>query len=119
MNASQTTGLLMTILAAVSQFLDSLADRWFQLSDYIVAHLGIAGQWAFWALCAIAILVVIGFATRIVYNISRWIIIPAALLTIVGIILAPHISPMKSFPITLGAMTLVMLVRMTRRQHAI
>lgn len=105
------TGLLMTILTSVSEFAGRLAGRWNDLSQFVASHLGQTGQYAFWAFSALVVLIIVTYATRLVYNLAKWVLVPSALLSIAGLTLAPSISPMQTFPVFIGVTTLVMLVK--------
>lgn len=105
------TGLLMTIFASATEFADRLAGRWNELNAYVTSQLGPIGQYAFWAFSALVILLILGYATRLVYNLAKWVLVPSALLSIAGLTLAPGISPMQTFPVFIGVTTLVMLAR--------
>ncbi|HWO57143.1 MAG TPA: hypothetical protein VNN55_06215 [bacterium] len=104
-------GLVMTIFASMTEFVERLADRWGDLNAFIVAHLGEIGQYAFWAFSALVVLIIVTYATKLVYNLAKWVLVPSALLSIAGLTLAPSISPMQTFPVFIGVTTLVMLVK--------
>lgn len=104
-------GLVMTIFASMTEFVERLADRWSDLNALIVSHLGEIGQYAFWAFSALVVLIIVTYATKLVYNLAKWVLVPSALLSIAGFTLAPSISPMQTFPVFIGVTTLVMLVK--------
>ena len=104
-------GLLMTIFASMTEFVDRLAGRWTDLNAFVISHLGNLGQYAFWAFTALVLMIIVAYATRLVYNLAKWVLVPSALLSIAGLTLAPNISPMQTFPVFIGVTTLVMLVK--------
>ncbi len=104
-------GLLMTIFASMTEFVQSLAGRWQDLSAFIASHLGSTGQYAFWAFSALVVLIIVTYATRLVYTLAKWVLVPSALLSIAGLTLAPQFSPMQTFPVFIGVTTLVMLAK--------
>ena len=104
-------GLLMTIFASMTEFVQSLAGRWQDLSGFIASHLGNTGQYAFWAFSALVLLIIVTYATRLVYTLAKWVLVPSALLSIAGLTLAPQFSPMQTFPVFIGVTTLVMLAK--------
>ena len=95
----------------MAEFVARLADRWQDLNTYIVTHLGNTGQYAFWAFSVLVLLIIVTYATRLVYNLAKWVLVPSALLSIAGLTLAPSISPMQTFPVFIGVTTLVMLAK--------
>jgi hypothetical protein len=101
----------MTIFASVSEFAQSLAGRWQDINAFVIAHLGNTGQYAFWAFSALVILIIVTYATKLVYTVAKWVLVPSALLSIAGLTLAPNISPMQTFPVFIGVTTLVMLAK--------
>ena len=105
------TGLLMTVLASVSEFVGRLADRFSDLSQFVASHLGQTGQYAFWAFSALVVLIIVAYATRLVFHLAKWVLVPSALLSIAGLTLAPGISPMQTFPVFIGVTTLVMIAK--------
>ena len=101
----------MTIFASMTEFVQSLAGRWQDLNAFVIAHLGNTGQYAFWAFSALVILIIVTYATKLVYTLAKWVLVPSALLSIAGLTLAPNISPMQTFPVFIGVTTLVMLAK--------
>lgn len=104
-------GLLMTIFASMTEFVQSLAGRWQDLSAFIASHLGNTGQYAFWAFSALVVLIIVTYATKLVYTLAKWVLVPSALLSIAGLTLVPQFSPMQTFPVFIGVTTLVMLAK--------
>ena len=104
-------GLLTTIFASMTEFVQSLAGRWQEFNAFVVSHLGNTGQYAFWAFSALVLLIIVTYATKLVYTLAKWVLVPSALLSIAGLTLAPNISPMQTFPVFIGVTTLVMLAK--------
>lgn len=104
-------GLLTAVFASVTEFVGRLAERWHDVNLFVASHLGNPGQYAFWAFSALVVLIIVTYATRLVFNLAKWVLVPSALLSIAGLTLAPNISPMQTFPVFIGVTTLVMLVK--------
>lgn len=111
MHGGTASGLLTAILGAIGEFLSSLAGRWQDLNAFIVGQLGPVGQWAFWAASALFICIFVAYATGFVFKILRWVILPAAALSIAALTLAPSFPATRTFPVFLGLTSLVMMVK--------
>jgi hypothetical protein len=108
------TGLLAYILGSVQVFLAASWTRLAALDQMIQGRFGILGKCLFWLLIAGLALLVVGKATKITFNILRLVLIPAAVLTIVLLMLVPCWSPMTTFPVLAGGCALAMLTRTIR-----
>ena len=103
--------LLTTILAAVQAFVSSLATRWMALNYWVESQYGVTVKWGMWILTAIALMLLLGRAARAAMNITCFILIPSAVLSVLLLVLMPCWSPMKTFPILMGVTTFMLISR--------
>lgn len=104
-------GLLSHILIAVEGFLSGLAGRWAELSALATEHFGAIGPWAMWGLVAFFLLFFISKATKLAFDLLRFVVLPSAGLTIAVGMLYPCWLPMKTFPVFLAVTTAMMFFR--------
>ena len=105
------SGLIAWFFSAAYAFLGGLAGRWDALNTVVVEHLGTTGQWALWALLAMALLIVVAHAAKLVFNLTRWVVLPSAGLSVLTLTFAPSWSPMQTFPLFLGVTSLILIAR--------
>ncbi|GAB4313696.1 MAG: hypothetical protein Kow0074_00340 [Candidatus Zixiibacteriota bacterium] len=104
-------GLLAYILGTVQVF---VTDLWTQLASLNVAiesQFGAPAKWAFWILAATFILLLVGKATKLAFNVLRYVILPSAAMAVVLLMIMPCWSPMKTFPLFVVVTTAMMLFR--------
>jgi len=104
-------GLLAYILGSVQVFLAELWTRLAALDHMIQGRFGILGKYVLWMLVASLVLLLLAKATRITFDVLRYVVVPAAMLTVLLLMLVPCWSPMKTFPILSGACAVAMLMR--------
>jgi len=104
-------GLLAYILGSVQLVLAALWTRLAALDQMIRGRFGILGEYIFWGLIAGLVLLLLAKATKATFNILRFVLFPAAILTVVLLMLVPCWAPTKTFPILGAACSLVMLFR--------
>ena len=107
-------GLLAYILGSVQVFLAAAWTRLAALDQMIQGRFGILGKCVFWLFIAGLALVLLAKATAITFNVLRFVLVPAAVLTVVLLMLVPCWSPMKTFPILAGVCVFAMLARTVR-----
>lgn len=105
------TGLPAYILGSVQIFIEDLWSRLATFNGFIAGYFGAPGKWAFWILAATMILLLAGKATKITFNIMRYVLLPSAALSVVLVMFMPCWPPMKTFPIFVAATTVMMLFR--------
>jgi len=105
------TGLLAYILSSVQVFLAELWMRLAALDHLIQGRFGILGKFVLWFLVASLVLLLLAKATKFTFNIVRFVLVPAAVLSVLLLMLVPCWSPMKTFPILSGACALAMVMR--------
>jgi hypothetical protein len=104
-------GLLTYILGNVQIF---LTDLWTNLDTFnalITDHFGEPGKWAFWVLASAFVLLILGKATKIAFNVMRYVLLPSAGLAVLLLMLMPCWSPAKTFPLLIVVTTVMMLFR--------
>ena len=99
------------ILGSVQIFIEDLWARLATLNSFIEGYFGLPGKLAFWILATTAILLLVGKATKITFNIIRYVLLPSAALSVVLVMFMPCWSPMKTFPMFVAATTVMMLFR--------
>ena len=104
-------GLLAYIFGSVQIVLAALWTRLTALDLVIQGRFGILGEYVFWGLIAGLVLLFLAKATKITFNILRFVVFPATVLTVVLLMLVPCWSPTKTFPILGAACSLVMFFR--------
>jgi len=105
------TGLPAYILGSVQVFIEDLWARMATFNGYIEGYFGAPGKWAFWILAATTILLLVGKATKLTFNIMRYVLLPSAGLSVVLVMFMPCWQPMKTFPMFVAATTVMMLFR--------
>ncbi len=104
-------GLLAYILGNVQVFLAAVWMRVAALDQLIQGRFGIIGKFLFWLTVAFLVLFLITKAASLIFRVLTLVLMPAAVLSIVLLMLMPCWSPMKTFPILTGACALVTLTR--------
>jgi hypothetical protein len=102
---------LAYILGSVQVFFEGLWSRLSSLNSFIEGYFGAPGKWAFWLLVATMLLLLIGKASKLTFNVLRYVILPSVALSVILLIIFPSWSPMKSFPLFVVATTGMMLLR--------
>ncbi len=105
-----TTGLAY-ILGSLHVFVESFWGRCTALNTFIEGYFGPPGKWAFWILASTVLLLLVGKASKVSFNVLRYVLIPSVGLSVVLVMLVPGWSPMRSFPIFVCLTTIMMLVR--------
>ena len=105
------TALPAYILGSVQIFFEDLWLRLASLNSFIAGYFGTPGVWALWILVATATLLLVGKATKLTFNILRYVLLPSAALSVVLVMFMPCWSPMKSFPLFVALTTVMMLFR--------
>ena len=108
---AQAGQIVTTFLTAAHQFGTSLAVGFTQLNGWVVARLGVTGQWALWAALALGVFLVVAYATKIVFEFSRRIVFPAVLLSILTLMFFPAWPVWQTLPAYMGAGTLALVAR--------
>ncbi len=106
-----TTGLLAYILGSLHVFVESFWARCTALNTLIEGYFGPPGKWAFWMLVCTVLLLLVGKATKVSFNVLKYVLIPSIGLSVVLVMLVPCWSPMKTFPILVSLTTVMMLVK--------
>jgi len=99
------------ILGSVQVFIEDLWARMGSINSLIEGLFGAPGKWAFWILAATMVLLLAGKATKLTFNILRYVLLPSAALSVVLVMFVPAWSPMKSFPAFVAVTTVAMLFR--------
>lgn len=102
---------LAYILGSVQVFFEGLWSRLATLNSFIEGYFGAPGKWAFWFLAGSMILLLIGKATKLTFNVLRYVVLPSVALSVALLIIFPCWSPMKSFPLFVVLTTAMMLFR--------
>lgn len=102
---------LAYILGSVQVFFEDLWSRLASLNNFIEGYFGAPGKWAFWVLVSAMLLLLIGKAGKITFNVLRYVLLPSAALSVVVLMIFPAWSPMKSFPLFVVLSTVLMLFR--------
>ena len=90
-------GLLANIVVAVEQLAGRMSGHWTDISQAVLLQFGPAGQWALWGLVAFFVLFVASKATGFAFDVTRFVLLPAAALTVALIVLIPAWDPTKTF----------------------
>ncbi|MBD3297770.1 MAG: hypothetical protein GF341_03865 [candidate division Zixibacteria bacterium] len=104
-------GLLAYILGTVQVFINDLWSQLGGLNTAIESQFGEPAKWAFWILAAAFILLLVGKATKLTFNILRYVILPSAAMAVVLLMIMPCWSPAKTFPLFVVVTTAMMLFR--------
>lgn len=104
-------GLLTYILGNVQVFVTDLWANLATFNTFIEGHFGEPGKWAFWILASSIVLLVVGKATKLAFNVMRYVLLPSAALAVVLLMLMPCWSPAKTFPLFVVVTTVMMLFR--------
>ncbi|MEW5700626.1 MAG: hypothetical protein AB1792_00120 [Candidatus Zixiibacteriota bacterium] len=107
------TTLLTTIIGAIQQFIAGLSGRWIEMNVWIESRYGAPVKWGIWILIAFGVLILLGRAAKAAVNLTFYVILPSAILTVLLLVLMPCWSPMKTFPILMGV-TMFMLISRSR-----
>jgi len=104
-------GLVTYILGSVQVFVEDLWSRLATFNTLIESYFGAPGKWAFWILLSTVLLLLLGKAAKVAFDVFRYVLIPSAALSVVLLMLAPEWSAMKSFPVFVALSAVVMLFR--------
>jgi hypothetical protein len=104
-------GLPAYILGSVQIFIEDLWARLATLNSFIEGYFGPPGKWAFWILATTTILMLVGKAAKLTFNIMRYVLLPSAALSVVLVMFMPCWPPMKTFPMFVAATSVMMLFR--------
>jgi hypothetical protein len=102
---------LAYILGSIQVFFEDLWSNLASVNSFIEGHFGVPGKWAFWLLIGTMILLLVGKATKLTFNVLRYVLLPSVALSVVLLIVFPCWSPMKSLPLFVAATTAMMLFR--------
>ena len=105
------TGLPAYILGSVQIFIEDLWSRLASFNSFIEGYFGPPGKWAFWILASTMVLLLVGKATKLTFNIMRYVLLPSAALSVVLVMFMPCWPPMKTFPMFVATTTVLMLFR--------
>ena len=72
------TGLPAYILGSVQIFVEDLWARLATFNAFIEGYFGAPGKWAFWILASTMLLLLVGKATKLTFNIMRYVLLPSA-----------------------------------------
>ncbi len=104
-------GLLAYILGTVQVFINDLWSQLAGLNTAIESQFGEPAKWAFWVLASAFLLLLVGKATKLTFNILRYVILPSAAMAVVLLMIMPCWSPAKTFPLFVVATTAMLLFR--------
>lgn len=106
------TGVFLAyILGSVQVFFEDLWSQLATFNGFIESYFGAPGKWAFWILISTVTLLLIGKATKLTFNVLRYVLLPSAALSVVLVMIFPCYSPMKSFPLFVALATVMLLFR--------
>jgi hypothetical protein len=102
-------GLFAYILGNVHVFVAAVWMRLAALDQTIQGRFGIVGKFLFWLLVAYLVLLLLTKAAKLTFAVLKYVLFPAAGLSVLLLMLVPCWSPMKTFPVLAGLCALASL----------